>query len=47
MQDSRNKSRIREKLMIWAGRAIIALALLCVSYFIFDIVRILRIAYAP
>jgi hypothetical protein len=39
-------ARVMEKLMIWAGRAMIAVALLCGSYFIFDIVRMLRMAYA-
>jgi hypothetical protein len=33
--------RSREKLMIWAGRAMIVLVLLCDSYFIVDIVRML------
>jgi hypothetical protein len=35
-----------EKQMIWAGRAMIALVLLCESYFIVDIVRMLNTAYA-
>jgi hypothetical protein len=35
-----------EKPMIWAGRAMIVFALLCGSYFIVDIIRMLRIAYA-
>jgi hypothetical protein len=36
-----------EKQTIWASRTMIALALLCDSYFIVDIVRMLRIVYAP
>jgi hypothetical protein len=43
---SHNTARAMEKRMIWAGRAIVALALLCGSYFIVDIVRMLRVAYA-
>jgi hypothetical protein len=42
---SHNTAKVMEKLMIWVGRAMIALALLCGSYFIVDIVRILRTAY--
>ncbi len=41
----RDSERSPEKLMMWAGRAIIALILVCESYFIVDIVRILRVAY--
>ena len=43
---SHNMARVMEKRTIWAGRAIVALALLCGSYFIVDIVRMLRMAYA-
>jgi hypothetical protein len=35
-----------EKLMVWAGRVMMAFALLCGSYFIVDILRMLRMAYA-
>jgi hypothetical protein len=38
----RDFERSREKLMMWAGRATIALVLVCESYFIVDIVRILH-----
>ena len=38
---ARDIERSREKLAIWAGRAMIVLILLCDSYFIVDIVRIL------
>ena len=44
---SHNTARVMEKPMIWAGRAMIVFALLCGSYFIVDIIRMLRIAYAP
>jgi hypothetical protein len=43
---SHNMARVMEKRMIWAGRAMIAVALLCGSYFIVDIVRMLRTVYA-
>ena len=39
---ARDFERSREKLMMWAGRAMIALVLVCESYFIVDIVRILH-----
>jgi hypothetical protein len=35
-----------EKQKIWVGRAMIALALLCGSYFVIDIIRTLRMIYA-
>jgi hypothetical protein len=41
-----NIGRIMEKRPIWVGRTMIALVLLCESYFIVDIVRMLRTAYA-
>ena len=37
---ARDMERSREKPMIWAGRAMTVLLLLCTSYFIVDIVRI-------
>ncbi|SDS77520.1 hypothetical protein SAMN05444158_3160 [Bradyrhizobium canariense] len=43
---SHNTARVMEKPMIWVGRAMIALALLCGSYFIVDMIRMLRMAYA-
>jgi hypothetical protein len=43
---SHNTARVLERPMIWAGRAMIAFVLLCESYFIVDIVRMLRTAYA-
>jgi hypothetical protein len=41
-----NAARVLEKPAVWAGRAMIALVLLCESYFIVDIIRMLRTAYA-
>jgi hypothetical protein len=46
MQTKPRSHNLTEKLTIWAGRAMIALALLCGSYFIVDIVRMLRMVYA-
>ena len=46
MQTKPRSTNFTEKQKIWAVRAMIALALLCDSYFIFDIVRILRMVYA-
>jgi hypothetical protein len=43
---SHSTTRVMEKLMVWAGRAMMAFALLCGSYFIVDIVRMLRMVYA-
>jgi hypothetical protein len=43
---SHNTAQILEKLTIWAARAMIAFALLSGSYFVVDIVRMLRTAYA-
>ena len=43
---SHNTTRVMEKPAIWAGRAMIAFALLCGSYLIVDIIRMLRMAYA-
>jgi hypothetical protein len=37
---ARDMERSREKLVIWAGRAMTVLLLICASYFIVDIVRI-------
>ena len=37
---ARDMERLREKAMIWAGRAMTVLLLLGTSYFIVDIVRI-------
>jgi hypothetical protein len=41
----RDLERSREKPMMWAGRAMIVLVLVCESYFIVDIVRMLRVVY--
>jgi hypothetical protein len=41
LNTARDTESSREKLRIWAGRAMIVLVLLCDSYFIVDIVRIL------
>jgi hypothetical protein len=46
MQTKPRSYNFTEKQKIWAVRCAIALALLCDSYFMFDIVRILRMAYA-
>jgi hypothetical protein len=43
---SSNSVPIMERLLIWAGRTMIALVLLCESYLTVDIVRMLRTAYA-
>ena len=46
MQTKPRSHNFTEKQKIWAGRAMVAFALLCGSYFIVDLVRMLRIAYA-
>jgi hypothetical protein len=38
---TRDMERSRERLVIWADRAMTVLLLICTSYFIVDIVRIL------
>jgi len=46
MQTKPRSHNFTEKQMIWSGWVMIALAVLCESYFIVDIIRMLRTVYA-